>query len=336
MPRRPGGERREVPRRAPILRLWRRLNRRHRAASRLVTYHRHVPDPASRWRALVLALALIALAGQANAQEPPERRGEYVFHAGGCYSCHTDIKAAGAPLAGGPALATPFGTFHGPNITPDPVHGIGRWSDADFLRAMREGKSPSGQHYYPVFPYTSYTKASDEDLLALKAFLFTQPAVAQPSRPHDVRFPFGWRRLLGVWKWLYFKSERFRPDTTRSMAWNRGAYLVEALVHCGECHTPRDMLGGPDRIRWLAGARFGAPAEVAPNITPHKSQGIGEWSLADIDDLLRLGITPDGDPMTGAMRLVVEHATRKLSPADRQALATYLLALPPLPSAVRR
>ncbi len=285
---------------------------------------------------MVLAMSALG-AAEAGAQESSaESRGEYVFHAGGCFSCHTDVKQGGAPLAGGPPLKTPFGTFYAPNITPDPVYGIGRWSDADFLRALREGLSPKGEHYYPVFPYTTYTKVSDRDLLDLKAYLFSRPAVARPSRPHEIRFPFGWRFLLGPWKWLNFREGRFRPDPERPEAWNRGAYLVEALAHCGECHTPRNFLGGLDRSRWVAGSRDGAPGEVAPDITPHKGQGIGEWTPNDLALLLRIGITPDGSPITGAMRLVVEHSTSKLTPADRVAIAAYLFALPPLPSAARK
>ena len=147
-------------------------------------------------------------------------------------------------LAGGAALLTPFGTFYGPNITPDPDHGIARWSDADFIRAMREGTAPDGRHYYPAFPYTSFTLMTDEDLLALKAYIFTLPPAAVPSRPHDLSFPFGFRGLMWTWKLLYLAPGPFVPDPARDADWNRGAYLVEGVGHCGECHTPRGFLGG--------------------------------------------------------------------------------------------
>ena len=337
MPRRPNGERRQVPDRAEAIGA-KSPEGRSRPANLGGTMARDTrrPGAALPWPLLTFAI-LVWSAGGANAQEPSaENRGEYVFHAGGCFACHTDVKQGGAPLAGGPPLKTPFGTFYAPNITPDPLYGIGRWSDADFLRALREGKSPKGEHYYPVFPYTSYTKASDRDLLDLKAYLFSRAAVARPSRPHDVGFPFGWRFLLGFWKMLNFHQGRFRPDSERPAAWNRGAYLVEALAHCGECHTPRNLLGGLDHARWMAGSRDGAPGEVAPDITPHTPQGIGAWTQNDVASLLRIGITPDGSPITGAMRLVVEHSTSKLTPADRMAIVAYLIALPPLPSAARK
>lgn len=282
--------------------------------------------------ALALAAALAA-AAPGWAASPSAERGQYLFNAGGCAACHTDERGGGGPLSGGPPIATPFGTFYGPNITPDRRHGIGRWTDADFIRAMREGVGPDGQHYYPVFPYTSYTKVPVADLLDIWAYLATVPAAGRPSREHDVPFPFSFRSVLAPWRWFNFEPGEWRPRSDKSPEWNRGAYLVEALGHCGECHTPRNFMGGLDRSRWMAGARIGGETPVAPNLTPHSS-GLGRWSEDDIAFSLMDGVRPDGGAFGGEMRLVVQHGTSRLTEADRRAIASYLMGLPPLPSAV--
>lgn len=277
-------------------------------------------------------MTVMAASPAALADEAAIARGKYVFDAGGCYACHTDIKGKGQPLAGGAPLVTPFGTFYAPNITPDPTHGIGRFSDEDFLRAMRRGIAPGGHAYYPAFPYTTYAKASERDLLDLKAYLFAQAPVAKGSRPHEVGVPFSFRVLLWPWRWLNFDDAGWtlRPD--KSAEWNRGAYLVEALSHCGECHTPRNAIGAVDRDRWMAGAPFGTKDEKAPNLTPDAS-GLADWSLGDIEFALEFGATPDGGAFSGEMSEVVQFSTSKLTKADRRAIAVYLKGLPPLPSA---
>ncbi|MBI3707992.1 MAG: cytochrome c, partial [Proteobacteria bacterium] len=226
-----------------------------------------------------MLVALPAWPGQAQTPDGAAiKRGEYLFIAGGCIGCHTDVKNNGAPLAGGRALATPFGTFYGPNITPDPVHGIGKWSDADFIRALREGVRPDGANYFPVFPYTSFTKISDADLRDLKAYIFSLPPVAKPSRPHDVSFPFNLRFLQFGWKLLNFTAGPYAPDTTKPADWNRGAYLVQALTHCGECHTPRNAMGGLKTSLAYAGTADGPEGERVPNVTTDPDTGIGKWS----------------------------------------------------------
>ncbi len=278
----------------------------------------------------VLALALLALSAPARADGGPVARGEYVFRAAGCEGCHTDAKRKGPALAGGRALKTPFGTFYGPNITPDPVHGIGGWSAADFVRAMRDGVAPDGSHYYPAFPYTSFTRMSDRDLADLWAYLSSVPPAARPSRPHEVQLPFSWRFLLTFWKWLNFAPGPLRPDATRPPEWNRGAYLVEALGHCGECHTPRDRLGGLDRARAYAGAGDGPEGESVPNITPDAETGIGDWQADDVVLLLKTGIMLDGDVVGSLMAEVVEHSTSRLGDGDLQAIALYLRSLAPI------
>src|SRR5947207_5019171 len=213
-----------------------------------------------------LALMLATLVGPALAEEDAVARGEYLVRAGGCFSCHT--APGGEALAGGRALATPFGTFYSPNITPDPDTGIGRWTDAQFLRALREGVRPDGANYFPVFPYPSFTGITDSDALAIKAYLFSVPAVRQDNRPHDVAFPFSWRVLQTGWKLLFFTPGPFQLAAERSTAYNRGAYLATALAHCGERHTPRNFLGATRSGDRLSGPSGGPDGQLVPHITP--------------------------------------------------------------------
>ncbi|HWC93210.1 MAG TPA: cytochrome c [Pseudolabrys sp.] len=286
-----------------------------------------------RWLGAGAGACVLALVSHAAAQTGSPERGKYIFDAAGCYGCHT--QAQGAPLAGGPPLRTPFGTFYAPNITPDRAHGIGRWSEADFIRALRQGVSPQGRHYYPVFPYSSYTKMTTQDLLDLRAFLATVPPAPEPSRPQEVAWPFSWHAALAPWKWLYFKAGQYQPDPARDAQWNRGAYLVEAVTHCGECHTPRNFLGGLERAQSLSGARMPGGELVAPNLTPDKS-GLAAWSAADIVDALTDGTLPEGGTLGEEMGEVVRNSTSRLRPDDRAAIAAYLKALPPLPTSVKK
>jgi mono/diheme cytochrome c family protein len=258
------------------------------------------------------------------------KRGAYIFHAAGCKGCHTDTKRKGPLLAGGRAIETPFGVFYGPNITPDPVTGIGQWSDGDFIRALRSGVSPDGGHYYPVFPYTSFTKMTERDMLDLKAYIFSLPPVKKANRPHEVKFPFRFRPLLRLWKALHFTPGPVEADPSMSAESNRGAYLAEALGHCGECHTPRGMTGGIDNAKWMAGTNDGPDGETVPNITPDSATGIGEWDAGDIELVLETGIKADGDVVGSLMGEVVENGTSRLTAADRRAIALYLKSLAPI------
>ncbi|MCP4330011.1 MAG: c-type cytochrome [Alphaproteobacteria bacterium] len=277
----------------------------------------------------LLALAAFAFAGPAFAAGSAER-GAYIFQAAGCKACHTDEKGGGGLLAGGAPLITPFGTFYPPNITPDPNHGIGAWSEADFVTAVTAGVSPDGSNYYPAFPYTSYTKMAPQDAIDLWAYIQTVPAADVPDRPHELDFPFSWRFLLTFWRWLYFDPGAFVPDPGQSEAWNRGAYLVQALAHCSECHTPRGFLGGFESDKYLAGNRDGPEGERVPNITPDPETGIGDWSTVDITFMLRTGILPDGDVVGSVMSRVVRDDTSKLTDDDLKAIAAYLMAVPPV------
>ena len=272
-----------------------------------------------------LALMLLGSAAAAAESDTVER-GEYLVRAGGCISCHTG--AGGLKLAGGRALATPFGTFYSPNITPDPETGIGRWTDAQFLRALREGVRPDGANYFPVFPYPSFTGITDSDALAIKAYLFSLPAVHRQNRPHDVPFPFSWRFLQTGWKLLFFTPGPFHPEPERSAAYNGGAYLVTALAHCGECHTPRNFLGAVRSGERLAGTPDGPDGQLVPNITPDPVTGIGKWEREDVVELLRTGATPEQSKVKGAMRETIEDGLKYLSGGDLEAIADYLFAQP--------
>lgn len=286
--------------------------------------------------ALVALVPLWAVSLPAHAADEAQlQRGEYLFNAGGCTSCHTDAKANGPLLAGGRGLKTPFGVFYGPNITPHPTAGIGKWTDADFIRAMHQGRDEDGDYLFPVFPYTSFTFMTDADLLDLKAYLFSLPPIDRPSRAHNVGFPFSIRLLQIGWRMLNFTPGPFRPDPKASAEVNRGAYLVRAVVHCGECHTPRDLTGGIESAKWLAGTANGPEGEKAPNITPDPETGIGKWSVSDITYYLKTGSDPEGDSAGSLMAEVVEHSTSKLTDADRAAIAAYLKQIPPITNKIR-
>ena len=297
---------------------------------------RPAPGAAATLARCALAMLALLAACPAMAQPSPPAsdvvtRGEYVFHVAGCASCHSEADGKGPPLAGGVAVKTEFGIFYTPNISPDPEHGIGRWSEADLRRALKEGESPEGRPYYPAFPYPSYTGMSDADIAALYAYLQAQPASDRPSRPHELKFPYSMRPLLRVWRALYFTPGRspVSPGQTPEIA--RGAYLVGAVGHCAECHTPRNFLGALDYGMWLAGAAHGATGgDSVPNITPDPKTGIGDWSEDNIVDLLTDGSTPDGDQVGSDMGHVVDNSARYLTPEDRRAIARYLKSIPPI------
>jgi mono/diheme cytochrome c family protein len=277
-------------------------------------------------RLAALALLLGVWAAAASAQGDA-KRGEYLAKAGGCLGCHTEDKKDATPFAGGRALKTPFGTFFGPNITPHPQAGIGKWAEADFVSAIRHGRRPDGANYFPAFPYPSFTKIVDSDLRDLWAYLRTLPKSSQASREHDLWFFFGWRSLVTVWKWFFFTHGPFQPAPGVADIINRGAYLVQALGHCGECHTPRNFLGGPKRGRFLAGGKSLEGKDVA-NLTPTQ---LKKWSDSDLTDFLASGITPDGDVPAEAMGEVIRNTTGQLTPQDLSALIAYLRSLPARP-----
>lgn len=262
------------------------------------------------------------------ASEDPVARGAYVLRAAGCATCHTDVANGDAFLAGGRMLSSPWGAIAAPNITPDAETGIGGWLDEDFVRALREGESPTGRTYYPAFPYTAYTHMRREDMLDLKAYLDTVEPVAADNRPHGLRFPFSVRLFLHPWRWLFFEHGPDEPDTGADERLARGRYLVEALGHCAECHTPRNMLGATKRARHMAGSRYGPGGLSVPNITPDAETGIGTWTERDLVFFLRTGFTPSGDDVQGEMREAIDDGLRHLTQADLEAMAAYLKSLP--------
>lgn len=254
------------------------------------------------------------------------RKGAALFWAGGCASCHAAQGAKGADLlrlGGGRALKTQFGTFYAPNISPDPVRGIGTWTLADFANAMKRGLAPGGKHLYPAFPFTSYSHMKLQDVADLHAYLMTLPKVATPSKQHEVGFPFSWRRLIGGWDWLYLrKGWVVTGKLTAKEA--RGRYLAEGPGHCGECHTPRNPLGAMEVGNWLSGAPNPSGKGRVPNITPTHL----DWSGDDIVTYIGTGFTPSYDVVGGDMAEVVTNLGH-LPKADLAAIAAYLKKVPP-------
>ena len=264
-------------------------------------------------------------------------RGERIFHLSGCASCHTPPEEKNeaesdshAPplLSGGQRFVTQFGTFIAPNISPDGITGIGDWTPVEFANAVLNGVSPEGVHYYPAFPYTSYTRMHLQDVVDLKAYIDTLPPVVAENKSHEIPFPFSVRRGLGLWKLLYLSKDSIvnLPPEVDDLTIH-GQYLVEGPGHCGECHTPRDAFGGPDYRRWLAGGPNPEGDGKIPNITPHES-GLAEWESVDISAYLETGFTPDYDVVGSSMADVVNNMAM-LPAEDRQAIAAYLKALPP-------
>ena len=278
----------------------------------------------------VLSGCLLAATGQANDAQSLLERGEYLLHAGGCITCHTAEEDDAERLAGGHAFDTEFGTFYSPNITPDVDTGIGAWTDQEFLDALHEGRRPGGGYYFPVFPYTAYTGMTRDDALALKAYLFSLEPVSRENRPHDLKWYIGTGPQAGIWRSLFFEAGRFVPDPAQSAEWNRGAYLVRHLGHCGECHSPRGRLGAVRSDRELAGNPTGPDGKKVPNITPDEEAGIGAWSTDEIVLFLQIGILPDGDFTGGSMSPVIDDNTSLLTEEDQLAIAAYLQSLPAL------
>jgi mono/diheme cytochrome c family protein len=263
----------------------------------------------------------------APAYTPNLSNGLTTFNAGGCSSCHAvPNQPDRLRLGGGLAIPSPFGMFYAPNISSDPVDGIGRWTEAEFVNAVTKGVSPDGAHYFPAFPYPSYQHAKVEDIRDLFAYLKTLAPVPGKVRDHDVPFPFNIRRNVGIWKWLFVDGKPLTPDPTRSASWNRGAYLVNGLGHCAECHSPRNFLGGIIAAQRFAGGPNPEGEGWVPNIT---QKGLGDWSVTDFAYFLQTGQMPDGDSAGGSMARVIKN-TSQLSDEDRAAIAEYLKSLPPV------
>lgn len=286
-------------------------------------------------RAWLAAFLLASVSLQSTAQtdtgiEQLRKRGAYVLRAAGCVTCHTDTENDGEFLAGGRALESPLGTFYSPNITFDREHGIGAWQAQDFFRALHRGVAPDGSSYYPIFPYTSYTRMRREDMFALWTYLASVPKSARPNKPHNLAWYMRSRIVNRAWKFLFFEPGVFQPDESRSKQWNRGAYLVTAMAHCGECHTPRTRFGSPMADLAYAGAKDGPDGESMPNITPDKETGIGKWSRSELVYYLSKGMLPDGDFAGSRMASAIEDGLEYLSEEDLDAIAEFIMTLPPI------
>lgn len=270
----------------------------------------------------------VAVAASAlPAYTPNVANGKTMFDVGGCVSCHASDKDTRTILGGGMELPSPFGTFHVPNISQNPVDGIGRWSEADFVTAMTKGTSPSGKHYFPAFPYASYARMKLDDVRDLYAYMKTLPQAAGKVRDHELPFPFNIRRNVGGWKFLFFDEKPLVADASKSAQWNRGAYLVNGPGHCAECHSPRNALGGIVASQRLAGGPNPEGKGWVPNITQKGS--LADWSEKDIAYFLESGMTPEGDSAGGSMTPVIANMAQ-LSADDRMAIAAYLKSLPPV------
>ena len=293
-------------------------------------------------RALVWLLVLIALAAlwvawrnhsgiairadaPLDASPQAVARGAYLARAGNCMHCHT--SAGNAAWAGGRELATPFGSVFTPNLTPHVEHGLGRWNADQFWRAMHHGQSADGRLLYPVFPYTSYTRMTREDSDALFAYLRSLPAADLPNRASGLRWPYDQQAALAVWRALFFWPGTYQPDAQQSAAWNRGAYLVQGMGHCADCHAPRNAWGATERSALMPGGIIPMQNWYAPSLTDPAEAGVQRWPAADVVALLKTGYAPQAT-VSGPMRDVVQHSTQHLSDDDLRAMATYLQALP--------
>ena len=280
--------------------------------------------------ALGAAIVIGAAFGEGQPQRAPSaqvEQGRYLARAGDCISCHT--APGGKPFAGGLAIRTGFGVIYAPNITPDQDTGIGSWTADDLYRAMHTGHDDEGKHLYPAFPYPWFTKVTRADVDAIKAFLDTVPAVHQPNKPSHLEWWLRWRPLIAAWNLLNFDEGEFKPDPSKSAAWNRGAYLVEGLGHCGACHSAKGPLGGVAEGSRLGGGEL-PDGWYAPSLAGTLRDGLGEWRAADIVEYLRTGSTAHTAP-AGAMSEVVANSTSHLSDADLQSIAAYLKDLPASP-----
>jgi mono/diheme cytochrome c family protein len=255
-------------------------------------------------------------------------RGRYLTEAADCKACHTSED--GAAFAGGRVFKTPFGTLYSPNITADRETGIGTWSEAEFIRAVHEGVRADGVRLYPAFPYPAYTYLSDADVSAIRAYLMSLPPVKNSAPANDLAFPFNQRWLMVIWAQLFNSDERFRPHPERSPEWNRGAYLAEALAHCGDCHTPRNLLQALNNRRKFAGTL--TAGWRAYNITSDPTAGVGAWSDEELGQYLASGHAANHGAAGGPMAEAVDLSLSKLAPADIRALVTYVRSVPALPS----
>ena len=263
---------------------------------------------------------------------PEVKQGAILYRVSGCVGCHSPPFPEAEHLGGDRDLPTIFGRFYAPNISPDKQYGIGSWTEKDFFRAMRLGISPKGKRYWPTFPYMAYTKMSDEDIRALWAYLKSQNPSKNVPRTHEINANYKLPGLLRIWRGMEFRAGQFRPDPNRTDQENRGAYLVQAVAYCDQCHTPRDRLGKLEKKYYMAGGSNPGKEEVHPNLTPHMTNGLGRWSSLDMVRFLETGNKPDGTKAdhNQLMEEKIEDSYRFFSRTDKEAIAAYLKSLPPV------
>jgi len=276
--------------------------------------------------AALLAMSHLLAAAETTLAADAElvKQGEYLARAGDCTACHT--SPGGALFAGGRPMPTPFGTLYSSNITPDPASGIGMWTADQFYTMMHTGRSPDGGLIYPAMPFANYTKVTRQDSDAIFAYLRSTPRIYAPNRPHDLRFPYNNRSLILGWRTLFFQQGEYQPDKGKSDEWNRGAYLVQGLGHCSMCHTPINALGGSSESQAFEGGLIPMQDWYAPSLTSNKEAGLGEWSIKDISDLLRTGVSARG-AVYGPMAEVVYNSLQYMTDEDTRAMAVYLKSL---------
>jgi mono/diheme cytochrome c family protein len=281
---------------------------------------------------VVAGMSLGSSLASAKPNAPPDQsliaRGKYLTTLGDCMACHTE--SGGQQFAGGEALDTPFGKIYAPNITADKKNGIGDWSDDDFYKALHDGIRKDGTYLYPAFPFPWYTKVTRDDVLAIKAYLFSQPTSDKADRPDAFAFPFNIREGLLAWRTLFFKAGEYKPDPSKSAAWNRGAYLVEGLEHCGECHNKSKLTGASDWSGKLQGGVI--EGWYAPSLTENVQEGIGKWSVKQLAAYLKTGRAPDNGVVVGPMQETIHDSLSKLTDADLTAIATYIKSVPASPA----
>jgi mono/diheme cytochrome c family protein len=273
------------------------------------------------WTTLLAVAAFTTVAQAQDKSSDVIARGEYLARAGDCTACHTAPE--GRLFAGGHAMPTPFGTIYTSNITPDADTGIGKWSADDFYKTMHNGRFPDGGLIYPAMPFASYTKVTRADSDAIFAYLRSIAPVNQKNKPHELRFPYDNRQLILGWRTLYFREGEFKPNTTKSVEWNRGAYLVEGLGHCAMCHSPINALGGTSQADTFKGGLIPMQNWYAPSLTNNREAGLGDWSIKDITDLLQTGVSMRG-VVYGPMAEVVHNSLQYLNDEDTRAMAVYL------------
>ncbi len=291
--------------------------------------NRPLPVLASLSALLCASIVVLSVTGAATARaEDPAasiiKQGEYLARAGDCVACHT--MPGGPSFAGGRPMPTPFGTLYSSNITPDPEAGIGKWTADQFYASMHTGRSPDGGLIYPAMPFPAYTKVTRADSDAMFAYLRSVPPIRVADRPHDLRFPYNNRSLILGWRTLFFSEGEYKPDASKSAAWNRGGYLVQGLGHCSMCHSPINALGGSSDSKAFEGGLIPMQNWYAPSLTSDKEAGLGDWSIEDISDLLRTGVSKRG-AVYGPMAEVVYDSLQYLTDDDVRGMAVYLKSL---------